>query len=147
MKSNGMQQLEDSIIRQAESSGIEIGTDEFYKFVYDRIIRPEVKTQTAVDGKRAKPIRTDVYIPMIEGRLLRLRFLISLSKWCKRNAGMTRRDAADILQLDERNLGEMGEECFEAFGFDPIKLLDGSDRTHLHSHHPEHMTDGCRGSI
>jgi len=159
-----LETLGNQLIRLADSSGIEPGSDEFAAMVKSRIIDPENAMMAAVLGHKNitknSSIKPDIFVSSMDNRYVHFLFLKSLVKWAKRNKGMYITNAAEILDIRGDNTENMGaasyqllesygKECLE-FGLpDFTEWLDGSDdRTRDgDSMWPQAMTSGNRMTI
>ena len=143
LDNQAMEDLQNAVIRQAESLGMNPGDDEFEVFVMDRIVKPELRMMKAVRGPSHKSIRTDVFIDGIDTKWVHQRLLKSMAHWCKLNKGMYMSNAARILGYDERRIKTLGEQHEQAgLGSDFSKLLDGSDDRIDSAFIPDTLSDG-----
>ena len=143
---SAMEALENAVIRQAESMGMNPGSDEFEQLVRTRIIEPERKSMTHLRGK-SSCVHADVFLSNIDNKWVHQKLLRSLLHWCRVNAGIHITTAAHILGYNEYRLRELGEQCLSAgIGPDFSKMLNGMDDTAKHAFHPELLNEGHRGS-
>lgn len=143
---NAMEELENAIIRQADSMGMEPGTDEFEDFVMRRIFIPENRSIKASKGSSFK-IRFDYAVTDIDAKFVQYRYVRSLYRWCKLNKGICLGHAAEILQMDPETIKSMGLRG-DAFGFGNFAtMLDGSDDGTYNTSHPDVMSEGNRGTV
>jgi hypothetical protein len=139
--------LENAVIRQAESMGYSPGSPEFEDLVMSKIVNPELKMGKAVRGPEYKCLRTDIYLTSIDEKWLKQMKLKSYLKWCTLNRGTSMNRACEILGTNEEWLRELGRQCLESgIGPDFSKMLDGTDNATLHAPHPTMLDDGCSGS-
>ncbi len=137
-----MEELENAVIRQAESMGFEPGTDEFADLVMKKIIVPELRTIRQSTGKRA-PIRTEQYLDQIDAKYVHSIALKRIGHWCKVNKGMNIGHAVQILHIDYDALLNYGRQSEIAGYGNFAKLLDGTEDYTYSSFWPDDIGDGC----
>lgn len=136
-----MEDLENAVIRQAESMGYEPGSDEFAEMVYERIAKPENRMLGHLRNKR-QAVRMDLMVDSVDQKYVHYLLIKDLVHWSKLNKGMNITHAASILQIDIKRLHDLGEQS-ESFGFDNfVSLLDGTDDRVMSSMWPEQLDEG-----
>lgn len=139
-----MEDLQNSVIRQAKSMGIDPGTDEFEDLVMRKIVEPEQRTLKHLRGPKSV-VRADMFLSEVDSKYVHSLFIDRLRHWCKVNKGMHLSNASRILQMcpmQIKHLGEMskvqGHEDFSGW-------LDGSDDTTYSGVHPDDIHGGVHG--
>lgn len=164
MTIQALKQLENAIIVQADSLGLEVGSGDFDIFCKKKILEPDndLMNHAADNGKNTYKgnIRDIIWLPHMEERYLYFKYLKTLVKWARRNKGMTLSSATRALNLrsefvdtgvDKNNtqlemIKRQAKHAME-FGFPNIlEWLDGSDDS-LFSSPVDGMTSGCSGSV
>jgi hypothetical protein len=164
MTVQSLKQLENAIIVQADSLGLEVGSGDFDIFCKKRILEPDndLMNFATENGKNTYKgnIRDAIWLPHMEERYLYFKYLKTLVQWARRNKGMTLSSATRALNLksewSDTGVNEKDTQLemikrlakhAEEFGFPNIlDWLDGSDDV-LFSAPTDGMNSGCRGSI
>jgi hypothetical protein len=146
-KRNTISELEDCLIRQAESMGLSPGSYEFERMVINRIVNPEVNLMHAVRGSKYRSIRSETFMDSIDNKWRNLIHIKKTMKWAKLNKGMNLNRAADILGTTPAVLINLGQEASGLGMENHVPGLDGSDDRTDCSPVPGFMGSGHRGTV
>lgn len=143
-----MKELEDCILRRAESMGLEGHSEEFESLIMEKIIKPENRMMQSVRsdnvGKNIS-LKPDYYLAAMELKYNHRKKLRYLAKWAKLNHGISISSAERIIGTDRGSIEKLGREAME-FGLGDFckDHITGEDDCTSYGVHPELMSDGNR---